>query len=234
MFKFNKINLYLYSLKLKILCKKMSTYKRELLIEKLRKKGIKDEKVLKAMFNVDRIEFCIEPMKIHAYEDTALPIGSGQTISQPYTVAVMTEALEIKKGDKILEIGTGSGYQAAILYELGAKVYTIERQYDLYTNTLKLFERLNLRIAAKWGDGTLGWPDYAPFDGIIVTAGAPSINKNLFKQLAVGGKLVMPIGDKEMQEMYIITKTSEKDFKLKKIPNFKFVPLIGMDGWEDK
>ena len=212
----------------------MSTYQRELLIEKLKRKGIKNEKVLKAIFNVDRKEFCIEPMKIHAYEDTALPIGSGQTISQPYTVAFMTEALEIKKEDKILEVGTGSGYQAAILYELGAKVFTIERQYDLYAQTLKLFDKLNLRIAAKWGDGTLGWPDYAPYDGIIVTAGAPSINKNLFKQLSIGGKLVMPIGDKDTQEMHIITKISEKDFKLKKFPNFKFVPLIGMDGWEEK
>ncbi|HPN39185.1 MAG TPA: protein-L-isoaspartate(D-aspartate) O-methyltransferase [Melioribacteraceae bacterium] len=212
----------------------MSTYYRELLIEKLKKKGITDEKVLKALFTVDRKEFCIEPMRIHAYEDNALPIGSGQTISQPYTVAVMTEALGIKKGDKVLEIGTGSGYQAAILYELGAKVFTIERQYDLYTETIKLFEKLDLRIAAKWGDGTLGWPDFAPYDGIIVTAGAPSINKNLFKQLNIGGKLVMPIGDRESQEMHIITKLSDKDFKLKKIPNFKFVPLIGMEGWEDK
>lgn len=212
----------------------MSQYYRELLIEKLRKKGITDEKVLKAMFNVDRKLFCIEPMKIHAYEDQALPIGSGQTISQPYTVAVMTEALNVQKDDKILEIGTGSGYQAAILHELGARVFTIERQYDLYLSTNKLFETLGLKIVAKWGDGTIGWEEYAPYDGIIVTAGAPSINKKLFNQLAIGGRLVMPVGDLETQEMHIITKISEKDFKLKKIPNFKFVPLIGTEGWKDK
>ncbi len=212
----------------------MSLYHRELLIEKLRKKGITDEKVLKAMFNVDRKLFCIEPMKIHAYEDQALPIGSGQTISQPYTVAVMTEALNVQKDDKILEIGTGSGYQAAILHELGARVFTIERQYDLYLSTNKLFETLGLKIVAKWGDGTIGWEEYAPYNGIIVTAGAPSINKKLFNQLAIGGRLVMPIGDLETQEMHIITKISEKDFKLKKIPNFKFVPLIGTEGWKEK
>lgn len=212
----------------------MSEYYKELLIERLREKGIKNEKVLEAMKNVDRAEFCIDAMKSHAYEDTALPIGCGQTISQPYTVAFMTEALNLNQGDKVLEIGTGSGYQAAILYELGMKVFTIERQRDLYTEVSKLFDKLDIRIAAKWGDGSIGWNEYAPYDGIIVTAGAPNVTKSLVKQLNVGGKLIIPVGDKQNQIMHIITKVSDKDYKLRKVPNFKFVPLIGFDGWEEK
>ncbi len=212
----------------------MSEYYKELLIERLREKGIKNEKVLEAMKRVDRAEFCIDAMKSHAYEDTALPIGCGQTISQPYTVAFMTEALNLNQGDKVLEIGTGSGYQAAILYELGMKVFTIERQRDLYTEVSKLFDKLDIRIASKWGDGSIGWNEYAPYDGIIVTAGAPNITKSLVKQLNVGGKLIIPVGDKQNQIMHIITKVNDKDYKLRKVPNFKFVPLIGFDGWEEK
>lgn len=204
------------------------------LINNLRKKGITDERVLEAMQKVERHRFVPEAVQHHAYKDIALPIGYGQTISQPYTVAIMTQALKVQPGNKILEIGTGSGYQAAILYEMGAKVFTIERNYELYNRALKIFDELNLKIAARCSDGTIGWEEFSPYDGVIVTAGSPSVPKALKKQLAVGGRLVIPVGDRQTQVLTILTKISDEEFSVNEIPYFAFVPLVGKEGWNAK
>jgi protein-L-isoaspartate(D-aspartate) O-methyltransferase len=204
------------------------------LVKKISQKGITDKAVLKAIEEVERHLFVPEIMKHHAYDDVALPIGYGQTISQPFTVAFMTQALKAKPGDKILEIGTGSGYQAAILFNMGMEVYSIERNVDIFYKTRKLFDELGLRINTKCGDGTLGWEEHAPFDGIIVTAGSPSIPDSLKKQLIVGGRLVVPVGGKTSQRLKIVTKIEENKFDIEDIPEFAFVPLIGREGWKDK
>lgn len=203
------------------------------LIAKLAQNGIKDVAVLKAMLKVERHLFVPNAMTQHAYKDVALPIGFGQTISQPYTVAFMTKALNLKLGAKVLEIGTGSGYQAAVLEKMGMKVYSIERQFDIYQMTLKLLEKLQVRVFCKWGDGTIGWDEFAPYDGIIVTAGSPTIPNALKKQLAIGARLVIPVGDKNSQVLKIITKISEDNFSVENEPNFSFVPLIGREGWKE-
>ncbi len=206
---------------------------REALVETLIQKGIKDREVLKAVLSVERHLFVPGAIASHAYKDTAMPIGYGQTISQPYTVAFMTQALNLKPGSKILEIGTGSGYQAAILVKMGMKVYTIERNDKIYATTLKLFENMGLRVAARCSDGTIGWDEFAPYDGIIVTAGGPTIPNNLKKQLAINGRMVIPVGDKSGQTLYILTKIAENDFQIEEEPNFAFVPLIGREGWKE-
>ncbi|MBS4035750.1 MAG: protein-L-isoaspartate(D-aspartate) O-methyltransferase [Ignavibacterium sp.] len=210
----------------------MSRTEREALVDLLSQKGINDIYVLKAIGEVQREKFIPDTMKIHAYRDIALPIGQGQTISQPYTVAFMTQELKLRKGSKVLEIGTGSGYQAAILYKMGVEVYTIERNLKLYHPTLKLFDELGIRVRAKYGDGTLGWAEYAPFDGIIVTAGSPDVPEKLKEQLAVGGKMVIPVGSRTSQKLYVITKETEDKFVTDIIPEFSFVPLIGKEGWD--
>lgn len=212
----------------------MHEFERQQLLDIIKKKGITDKKVLDAINKVERHLFVPQIVKQHAYKDTALPIGQGQTISQPYTVAFMTQELNCKKDDKILEIGTGSGYQAAVLLEMGCKVYSIERNYDIYNKTLKLFDELDLRAALRCSDGTIGWEEYAPYDGIIVTAGSPSAPERLIKQLKVGGKMVIPIGDKSNQVLNVILKKSEGETEIKKYPNFAFVPLIGIEGWKEK
>ena len=166
------------------------------LTDNIRKRGITDERVIQAMAEVERDKFVPDALKIHAYKDIALPIGYGQTISQPYTVAYMTQALGLKSEGRVLEIGTGSGYQAAILEKMGNKVYSIERQFEIYLKTQKLFDQLGLRVHTKYGDGTIGWEEFSPYDGIIVTAGSPSVPASLKKQLLIGGKLVIPVGDK--------------------------------------
>ncbi len=204
------------------------------LIETLRKKGISDENVLSAMMDVERHLFVPQGVRHHAYNDVALPIGSGQTISQPYTVAVMTQALEIKGGEKVLEIGTGSGYQAAILASMGCRVFSIERNREIYDRTQKLFDKLHIRAALRCSDGTLGWEEFAPYDRIIVTAGAPKVPTALKKQLAVGGRLVIPVGDRHSQALKVLTKLSENEFHEKEIPHFTFVPLIGEEGWKER
>ncbi|MBU0475168.1 MAG: protein-L-isoaspartate(D-aspartate) O-methyltransferase [Bacteroidetes bacterium] len=207
---------------------------RQELIKVLIGKGITDENVLKAFFRVERHLFVPEIIKPHAYSDVALPIGHEQTISQPYTVAFMTQALELDERCKILEIGTGSGFQAAILVDMGMKVYSIERNYEIHQRTQKLFDDLGIRAALIYGDGTIGWEEAAPYDRIIVTAGGPEVPKRLLKQLAVGGKMVIPVGDRNSQTMQIITKISETELLKKEIPNFKFVPLIGKEGWKNE
>lgn len=210
----------------------MYEIEREELVNKLIQKGIKDKSVLNAINNVERHLFVPDVMKQHAYSDTALPIGYGQTISQPYTVAFMTQALQAKKDAKILEVGTGSGYQAAILLYMGMKVYTIERQEKIYFTTRKLFDDMNLRAVTKLGDGTLGWDEYGPFDGIIVTAGGPKIPMNLTKQLQINGRLIVPVGDRTNQSLMIVHRVDEKTLDIEEIPNFAFVPLIGKNGWK--
>ena len=207
---------------------------KEELIKVLNKKGITDKNVLNAFLKVDRHLFVPEIIKHHAYSDVALPIGHEQTISQPYTVAFMTQALELKERCKILEIGTGSGFQAAILVEMGMKVFSIERNYEIHQRTQKLYDSLGIRAALIYGDGTIGWDDAAPYDRIIVTAGGPEVPKRLLRQLAVGGKMVIPVGDRKTQTMQVISKISDKDFQVKEIPNFKFVPLIGKEGWKNE
>ena len=146
----------------------------------------------------------------------------------------MTQALKVNRGDKILEIGTGSGYQAALLYDMGAKVFSIERHFEIFNNVLKLFDKLSIRVRSKQGDGTLGWDEYAPFDGILVTAGSPGIPDSLKQQLAVGGRMVIPVGDKNSQTLKVITKIDKENFDIEEIPEFAFVPLIGREGWKDQ
>jgi len=203
---------------------------RQEMVALLQVRGITDERILKVMGSVQRHQFVPEPFTNRSYEDSALPIGKGQTISQPYTVAFMTQALDVKRGEKVLEIGTGSGYQAVILAELGARVFTIERNLDLLAGARKTFDKLGTRIASKGGDGTIGWKDHAPFSGIIVTAGAPKIPEPLLRQLADGGRLVIPVGDLDIQSLIVCTRHGDR-YDQQEIHGFKFVPLIGKKGW---
>ncbi|MBS1530641.1 MAG: protein-L-isoaspartate(D-aspartate) O-methyltransferase [Bacteroidetes bacterium] len=204
---------------------------RKQLVEILKKKGIEDEAVLKAIGKVQRHYFFDETFWNQAYKDIAFPIGEGQTISQPYTVAYQSQLLHIKKGDKVLEIGTGSGYQACILIELGAKVYTIERQEKLYERTKQVLPYMGYKARFFLGDGSKGKPEHAPYDKIIVTAGAPTVPNELLKQLNIGGILVIPVGDTETQKMVTILKTSENDFERHVLDTFRFVPLVGDKAW---
>jgi len=207
---------------------------RQELVNKISFKGITDTAVLKAIGEVERHKFVPDAMKHHAYNDVALPIGYGQTISQPFTVAFMTQALKLNPGDKVLEVGTGSGYQAAILYKMGMDVYSIERNVDIFYKTRKLLDEMGLRINTKCGDGTLGWEEFSPYNGIIVTAGSPTIPNSLKIQLALGGRMVIPVGDKTSQRLEIVTKPEEDKFDIEEIPEFAFVPLIGREGWKEK
>ncbi|MCF8260564.1 MAG: protein-L-isoaspartate(D-aspartate) O-methyltransferase [Melioribacteraceae bacterium] len=211
----------------------MFEYERNKLIETIRKKGIKNESVLEAMNRVERHLFVPDAVKSHSYDDVAVPIGFSQTISQPYTVAFMSEALEPEKGKKILEIGTGSGYQAAVLVEIGLKVFSIERNFNLYSRTQDLFDKLKIRAALRYGDGTLGWAEFSPYDGILVTAGGPEIPGKLKKQLAIGGKMIVPVGNRAKQSMLTVTRLDETTYDVKETPNFAFVPLIGKEGWKE-
>jgi protein-L-isoaspartate(D-aspartate) O-methyltransferase len=211
----------------------MYRVQRKELVNEITKKGISDLAVIKAIGNVPREKFIPITMHQHAYKDVALPIGYEQTISQPYTVAYMTQMLGIKKsGMKVLEIGTGSGYQAAILFDMGCDVYSIERNLDLHHRAAKLFDKLSIRVHAKYGDGTIGWTEYSPFDRIIVTAGSPSIPVKLKEQLVIGGKMIVPVGDRNTQKLYLLEKISKDEFESEIIPQFAFVPLIGRDGWK--
>ncbi len=197
------------------------------LIETLRHGGIRDEKVLEAMAKVPRHLFLEKAFEEWAYKNVAFPIGNEQTISQPQTVAIQTSLLEVKKGDKILEVGTGSGYQACVLSLLGAKVYTIERQRALYERTDKLLRELGFgAIRTFLGDGYEGLKMFAPFDKILVTAGATALPENLIKQLAVGGHLVIPIGGDDVQTMWRYTKVTDTEIKSESFGKFKFVPFL--------
>ncbi len=201
------------------------------LVEGLWNKGIKDENILKAIYDIPREKFISDALRKFAYDDNALPIECAQTISQPFTVAYMTQVLGVKPGDKILEIGTGSGYQAAVLLKLGAEVYSVERINKLYLNAKELLASLNFNVHLKLDDGTLGWEEHAPFDKIIVTAGAPEVPNQLLTQLKTAGKLIIPVGNQESQQLLEITRT-ETGFNKKYYDYFKFVPLIGAEGWK--
>ena len=199
---------------------------RQKLVETIKKKGITDEAVLKAIGNVPRHLFMDSGFLDHAYQDKAFPIAAGQTISQPYTVAFQTELLKAKKGSRILEIGTGSGYQAAVLCELGAEVYSIERQHELFKKTKAFLPRIGY-VPKKliFGDGYKGMPEEAPFDGIVVTAGAPFVPKPLLAQLKVGGRLVIPVGD-DVQVMTLFIRKGPKEFEKHELGDFRFVPML--------
>lgn len=199
---------------------------RKHLVEELRKKGIKNEKVLKAINTIPRHFFLDNAFVEFAYSNKAFPIGAGQTISHPYTVAFQTELLEVEKGQKILEVGTGSGYQTAVLDCLGAKVYTIERQKELYDKTRLLMSKMKVKAKFYYGDGYKGNEVFKPYDRIIVTCGAPFIPEDLMKQLVVGGRMVIPVGNMDKQIMTVIVRNSEMNFTKKEYGDFKFVPML--------
>jgi protein-L-isoaspartate(D-aspartate) O-methyltransferase len=200
--------------------------KRKLLIEKLKEKGIEDEAVLQAMLKIPRHLFLDSSFEDHAYQDKAFPIAAGQTISQPYTVAFQTQLLALQKEEKVLEIGTGSGFQTAVLCSMGAKVYTIERQHELYKKTSIFLKKLGFSPKyASFGDGYQGLKEHAPFDKILVTAGAPFVPKPLMAQLKVGGRLVIPVGE-DPQIMTVLIRKSAKSFEKETFGEFRFVPLL--------
>ena len=201
---------------------------RKQLVEQLRTKGITDEAVLAAINEVPRHVFLDSSFVEQAYQDKAFPIGSGQTISQPHTVAFQTQLLQVEKGMKVLEIGTGSGYQACVLAAMGAKVFTIERQRNLYFKTKDILEQLPFRVKTFLGDGFEGLPSYAPFDRVIITAGAPSLPEVLLQQMKVGGIMVIPLDqvDGEGQTMLRVTKTEDGTLKKESFGDFQFVPML--------
>jgi len=207
--------------------------KRNYMVENhIKKRGINDKRLLEAMRTVRRQLFVPEHQKTYAYEDHPLPIGMEQTISQPYIVAEMTNSLQISDTDRVLEIGTGSGYQAAILSQLAANVYTVERIKPLLEKAIKIFETCGYNnIHTLYSDGTMGWPEHGPYDAIMVTAAAPTIPKTLVNQLAVGGRMVIPVGDRSVQSLVKVYKDQHgvhaNDFSL-----VRFVPLIGQHGWK--
>ncbi|MFC3563058.1 protein-L-isoaspartate(D-aspartate) O-methyltransferase [Pedobacter jamesrossensis] len=204
---------------------------RKKLVELLKSRGIEDQNVLNAIGKVPRHFFFDETFWNQAYKDIAFPIGDGQTISQPYTVAYQSELLHIKKGDKVLEIGTGSGYQTCILMELGAKVFTIERQENIYNRTIQVLPGMGYKPHFYCGDGSKGIAEQAPYDKIIVTAGAPLVPEILLKQLKVGGILVIPVGDEHTQKMVTVIRISDTDYEKIVLDTFRFVPLVGDQAW---
>ncbi|MBW6497327.1 MAG: protein-L-isoaspartate(D-aspartate) O-methyltransferase [Bacteroidales bacterium] len=200
---------------------------RRKLAEEIRQKGIRDERVIGAIERIPRHFFLDSSFVEFAYQDKPFPIGSGQTISQPYTVAFQTELLEVKKGEKVLEIGTGSGYQACVLLEIGAKVFSIERHHSLYIKTKALLQKMGYNARLFYGDGYKGLPAFAPFDKILITAAAPEAPPELLKQLKIGGMMVVPVGSGGTQVMMRITKVDEGKYELNDFGQFRFVPMLG-------
>ncbi|MCP4108261.1 MAG: protein-L-isoaspartate(D-aspartate) O-methyltransferase [Desulfobacteraceae bacterium] len=207
---------------------------RQLMVKKqIASRGITDKKVLEALLNVPRHLFVSEALRDQAYGDFPLPIGEQQTISQPYIVAEMTQALQLTEEDRVLEIGTGSGYQAAILAEIVFRVYTVERINSLFLKTRKLFDELHYHnIVTRYSDGTCGWKDESPFDAIIVTAGAPEIPSALVSQLAVGGRMVLPVGNQYSQDLIKLYK-DERGIRQTNLGGCRFVKLVGEYGWKE-
>lgn len=205
---------------------------RQRLVDELYSKGIQDERVLRAMAAVPRHRFVEPALRSRAYRDEALPIGLDQTISQPFTVAYQTMMLEVAEGDRVLEVGTGSGYQAAILCELGARVFSVERHRPLLARAKSILDELGYRVVYHHGDGTQGWAAFAPYDAIVVTAGATEVPRPLLEQLRVpeettrGGRLVIPIGDEESQVMTRITRVGPEEYERVETHTFRFVPLV--------
>jgi protein-L-isoaspartate(D-aspartate) O-methyltransferase len=213
--------------------KELAAKRLEMLEKQLRRRGINDEKVLAAMDAVPRHEFVPAEFRERAYEDAPLPIGDGQTISQPYIVAAMTAALRIKASDRILEIGTGCGYQAAILSGLGREVFSVERRPKLAAEASKRLGELGYaNVHVHCGDGTLGLPEFAPFDAILVAAAAPSVPKPLLAQLAEGGRMILPVGDEENQVLQLIEKLGNT-ILTNTLEGCRFVPLVGYHGWQN-
>jgi protein-L-isoaspartate(D-aspartate) O-methyltransferase len=205
----------------------------EMVKRQVESRGITDTRVLKAMATVPRHLFVSEALMDQAYGDHPLPIGHQQTISQPYIVAEMTQALELRRTDRVLEIGTGSGYQAAVLAEIVYRVYTIERIHPIFKSARKLFDDLqNFNIVTRYSDGTSGWEDQSPFDGILVAAGAPKIPRVLLNQLAMGGRMILPVGDQHSQELIKIVR-DETGFHETRLGGCRFVKLIGEHGWSE-
>jgi protein-L-isoaspartate(D-aspartate) O-methyltransferase len=201
--------------------------------EQIAGRGVKDERVLAVMRKLPRHEFLPEAIRGNSYSDNALPLGEGQTMSQPYMVALMTESLRLKGSERVLEIGTGSGYQAAVLAEMGEKVYTVERIKTLADKARTTLDRLGYKsVAIKVYDGTYGWKEMAPFDAIIVTAGSPDIPAPLVEQLKEGGRMSIPVGDRYGQQLITVVKTAEGVTTERSIPCV-FVPLIGNQGWKE-
>jgi protein-L-isoaspartate(D-aspartate) O-methyltransferase len=213
--------------------KELAAKRLEMLEKQLRRRGINDEKVLAAMDAVPRHEFVPAEFRERAYEDAPLPIGDGQTISQPYIVAAMTAALRIKATDRILEIGTGCGYQAAILSRLGKEVFSVERRPKLAAEASKRLGELGYaNVHVHCGDGTLGLQEFAPFDAILVAAAAPSVPKPLLAQLAEGGRMILPVGDEENQVLQLIEKLGNT-ILTNTLEGCRFVPLVGYHGWQN-
>jgi len=200
--------------------------KRKKLVDEIRREGITDENVLSAINKVPRHVFMDPAFLHHAYQNKAFPISSGQTISQPYTVAFQSQLLQVRKRSKILEIGTGSGYQAAILIEMGARVYSIERHRELFQKAQKMMKALGYEGHFFFGDGYIGKPQYGPYDGILLTAGADEIPQTLLQQLAIGGRLVAPVGGRSGQVMTLVERLGEDEFEQTTHGNFSFVPML--------
>jgi protein-L-isoaspartate(D-aspartate) O-methyltransferase len=213
--------------------KKFNRWRNDMVDNQIISRGITDPLVIKAMKTIPRHLFVNEALSETAYGDHPLPIGEGQTISQPYIIAEMTQALRLQGNERVLEIGTGSGYQAAVLADIVSRVYTIERNNTLFLNTKKLFDKLKYHnIITKYSDGTLGWEIESPFDAIIVTAGGEKIPDPLINQLCSGGKLIMPVGNNLTQELMVITKTNT-GIKTTNLGGCRFVKLVGQHGWKD-
>jgi protein-L-isoaspartate(D-aspartate) O-methyltransferase len=204
---------------------------RRMLVRKIKSKGISDPRVLEAIETVPRHVFLDNAFQEHAYQDKAFQIGEGQTISQPYTVAFQTELLQTKPGDRVLEIGTGSGYQCSILVAMGVQVYSVEFNQTLHRRAKAVLRQLGYGATLLRGDGSLGWPTYAPYNGIVVTAGAPTVPEALVDQLKEGGRLVIPVGDRKRQEMLRLTKGHNRQVEREVFQGFSFVPLLGEKGW---
>ncbi|KXS53906.1 MAG: protein-L-isoaspartate(D-aspartate) O-methyltransferase [Marinobacter sp. T13-3] len=208
---------------------------RELMVQdQLVSRGITDPRVLQAMGRVPRELFVPEHLRVEAYEDHPLPIGRGQTISQPYIVALMAEALQLKGRERVLDIGTGSGYAAAVLASIALEVFSIEKIPELASQAEKNLQQAGFsQVRVKTGDGSQGWPEAAPFDGICVAAGAPAVPDSLKEQLSVGGRLVIPVGlEQGLQRLLLVTRRSDQEFDRREFGDVRFVPLLGQEGWQ--